>query len=587
MRNLLSRWMAVWLCLLAASSGLAAEPQDAAAMMPGGAVAFIEIEGLESWIDQAQQSEFVKSLPANPQVQAFYATPQGRQADAGRKILEAQLGMDLWTLAKKGFGGRIAAAFYPVEGRKEPNAVLFVRATDAATLEKLREKAAPFLALAQDRIVTSVGPGDVSVRAIDNKLFLAEKDDWILAASTSELLTNALTLRAGSADAALKSLSTDAPFVAMTKQMGGKHLGRVFFNSEMVAKAQGGRLGPEKLDNPVGSLLLGGLVELFSRSSFAGLTLDLTDGQLRLTAGAAGAASSLGASHQPFFAPKNQGAPALPAVPQLIGGVTLNRDYAGWYKNREALLQAKVLPEFDKFESGLANLLPGRDFGEDVLPTIGRNLTIVAAPQSFEHLQSKPGVQLPGFGLIVDLAKPKEGEEIMQLLFQTLTVISNLNAGQQGRQPWVLSSETHHGVQINFGKYTQKPKGERLPIVFNFMPAAAQVGDKFLLCSSVDLCRQLVDAYSQQRESSVPRAASADDFRIELRGETLSQALEVNAELLEARAVQEGKSAEQAKAEIGTLLQLVRSIRSVSVKTGAAGEGYKVQLEANWGASAK
>ena len=256
--------------------------------MPGGAVAFIEIDGLESWIDKLQQSELVKSLPSNPQVQAFYATPQGRQADAGRKILEAQLGMDLWTLAKKGFGGRIAAAFYPVEGRKEPNAVLFVRATDAATLEKLREKAAPFLALAQDRIVTSVGPGDVSVRAIDGKLFLAEKEDWILAASTSELLTNALALRAGSADAAMKPLSSDAPFVAMTKQMGDQHLGRVYLNSEMVAKAQGGRLGPEKLDNPVGSLLLGGMYELFSRSSFAGLTLDLTEQQLRLTAGAAG-----------------------------------------------------------------------------------------------------------------------------------------------------------------------------------------------------------------------------------------------------------------------------------------------------------
>ncbi len=586
MRKLLSHWLAVWLCLLAASSGFAAEPHDAAAIMPAGAVAFVEIDGLESWIDKLQQSEFVKSLPSNPQVQAFYASPQGRQADAGRKILEAQIGMDLWTLAKKGFGGRIAAAFYPVDGRKEPNAVLFVRATDAATLEKLREKAAPFLALAQDRIVTSVGPGDVSVRSIDNKLFLAEKDDWILAASTSELLTTALTLRTDMA-ASVKSLSADVPFVAMTKQMGDKHLARVFFNAEMVAKAQGGRIGPEKLDNPLGSLLLGGMFELFSRSSFAGLTLDLTDGQLRLTAGTAGQGGSLGASYQPFFAPKNQGAAALPAVPGLIGGVTLNRDYAGWYKNREALLQAKVLPEFDKFESGLANLLPGRDFGEDVLPTIGRNLTVVAAPQSFEHLQSNPGVQLPGFGLIVDLAKPKEGEEIMQLLFQTLTVISNLNAGQQGRQPWVLSSETYHGTQINFGKYTQKPKGDRLPIVFNFMPASARVGDKFVLCSSVDLCRQLVDAYSGKPAASGVRAATADDFRIELRGELLSQALAANAELLEARSVQEGKSAEQAKAEIGTLLQLVRSIQSVSLKTGAAGEGYNVQLDANWGATAK
>lgn len=66
-------------------------------------------------------------------------------------------------------------------------------------------------------------------------------------------------------------------------------------------------------------------------------------------------------------------------MPGLIGGWVLHRDFAGWYKRREELLDPKVLPEFDKFEAGLANLLPGKDYGTDILPSLGNRLTFVAA----------------------------------------------------------------------------------------------------------------------------------------------------------------------------------------------------------------
>ena len=46
-----------------------------------------------------------------------------------------------------------------------------------------------------------------------------------------------------------------------------------------------------------------------------------------------------------------------PRVPELIGGFTLYRNFAQWYAHREDLLQEQVMPGFDKFETGLANLL--------------------------------------------------------------------------------------------------------------------------------------------------------------------------------------------------------------------------------------
>lgn len=571
--------------VVATTTSAAADKIDAASIMPGGAVAFVEIDHLEQWIQKAQDSEFVTSLPENPQVKAFLKSPQGQQADAGRRILEAQIGMDLWTLGKKVFGGRISAAFYPVAGRKEPDAIILLQAPAADALNTLREKAQPFLALAQDRTETTTGAGDIAIRGFDKKLFVAEKEHWILFASTRALAEQALAFKAGQPLSDSKPLVQDAPFVAMQKQTGGLeagHLARAYLNAEMVKQAQGGRVSPEKLDNGVASLLLGGFNELLNHTSFAAATLGLNEQRLALSLHVGAKGSALPATYASFVPPQGQAIGPLPNVPGLIAGWTLNRDFAHWYQHREDLLQAKVLPEFDKFESGLANILPNRDYGTDILPTIGRNLTLIAAPQSFAHLDAKPGLQLPSFGLIVDLAKPEEGAEIMQLLFQTLTSIANLTAGQQGREPWLLSSETYRDVSIHFGKYSQKPKGDRLPLVFNFMPAGARIGNRYVLCSSIDLCRQLIDA-SKTPAAAVP-TNDPQDFRLEVRGEPLAKALEVNQNLLEARAVQEGKSPEQAKTEVTTLFKLLRAIDSLRLTTGESREGYEVRVEAQWAA---
>ncbi len=576
----------VWMALvviggLFGSQSTSAADVDLAKATPSGAVFFAEISGLEPWIEKLQNSPIVASLPSNPQVQAFYQSPQGKKADAGRKLIETQLGMDLWALAKTLFGNRMAVALYPHDGRKEPDAVIIVQTKEAASLNRIRERLDPLLVLIGDQTQASQGPAGSALRNYDGKLFVADKDNWIVLASTQGLMTSTVSLLAGVASETQKSLSQDAAFVTMTQQMGDQHLVRSFLNLELIAKAKGGRLGPDKLDNPLASLIGGGLFELVNHSPFFGSTLDLNSERLLLTNAVAGKPESLGEKYQPLFAASDKSdAERLPAVPNLIGGFTLHRDFAGWYKRREELLQAKVLPEFDKFETGLGNLLPSRDFGTDILPAFGRNLTFLAAPQDYSHLQGKPGLQLPGLALIFDLVKPDEATEILNLFFQTISTITNLNAGQQGRQPWVLSSQSYKDVQITYGKYGQKPKGDRLPVIFNFMPAAARVGDKFVMTSSVDLCKRLVDVYSTPAATRKP---TRDDFLFELTGESLANILEVNRGLLEARSVaQEGKTSEQAQADATTLLQLVRAIRTLRLTNGAEGAGYQIQLEARW-----
>jgi len=316
-----------------------------------------------------------------------------------------------------------------------------------------------------------------------------------------------------------------------------------------------------------------------TRSPYGGLTLDIEEEQFVLTAGVAGNPRVLGETYAPFFAnPPETGTRPMPQPPELIGGFTLYRDFGEWYRRREELLQPQILPGFDKFESGLGNLLPGKDFSEDVLPLIGNNITLVAAPQDYSHLDGEPGVKLPGFAVIIELAQPKEGAELFQLFFQTFSSILNIQAGQQGRQPWILASETYKDEKITFGRYLQKPSGKRLPLVFNFRPASARVGDQFIISSSLGLCRQLIDDLN--KPASKNRVNK--NLNLQFHFGPFTDILEANQEFFQAQRIQNGRSPQQAQQDVAILLKALRYLKTLDLSTRVSGDSFQAQFKGSW-----
>lgn len=558
------------------------EAKSLAHSMPAGAIGYVEVAGLDGVLDRLQGSEFLAQLQSSPQYQNLEASEPYRKAQAVRTIVERQLGMDLWTAGKALLGGRVAVAVYPAAEQRRPDVLGLIHVADADTLTQFRERIEPFLVLGENQIDRSETIAGAEVWKFQGKAIVAVRDHWLLATTNRELLTQALDFLAKPAGGQKgSSLAADKSFQAMTAHLGGDHVVRGYLNTEALRTATGGRFEyPDKLGNPLISLLFGGVLQLASHSPYAGLAFDVHESGFALKTGIAGDSRKLDENHRVFFSdPSGPGTAAIPQPSDLVAGITFYRDFANWYRKREQLLQAQVLPGFDKFESGLANLLPGKNFGEDVLPLIGPQLTLVAAPQDYSHLNGQPGVKLPGFGLIIPLAKPNEGADVLQLFFQTLSSILNLQAGQQGRQPWVMTSESYKGVQIAYGRYLEKPEGDRLPLVFNFMPASARVGDNYVICSSVGLCRHLVD----ELQKPAPTGKQPNrNFNVELYARPLADLLEGNREFFQAQAVQGGKTLEQAQTNFDALVKLVRSMVSFRLSTSVLPEAFEAQLEGTW-----
>lgn len=582
----LKRWSACGLAALAvlmSSRGLLhaeSGPTTLVRGFPPGAVGFAEAQNIGGLLERIERSAWLSEYLASPQYSELRELPQHQTAMAARAILETQLGMDLWSAGRKLLGAQVAVAAYIRESGERPEVLMLLRMGDAEFFERIRSRAEPFLVLAEaqngnlDRTESLDGTRLASFR---DRAFACVHQQVLMLSSSRQLLTAAVELaREGSGP----SLADDGPYRQMTEKMGAAHLLRLYVDVQALLAVAPGPGIPDKLDNALGSLLVGGISKLLTETPYAGLTFDVHENSFLLRAAIAADYEQLAEPHRVFFAdPMGFGTPSVPAVPGLQAGFTLHRDFAGWYRHREELLQSQTLPAFDQFESGLANLLPGKDFGTDVLPLIGSNLTFVSAVQSYPHLKGRPAVEFPGFAIIIDLAEPNEAADVFRLFFQTLSSILNLQAGQQGREPMVMDSESYGGVQITYGRFLKKPTGEKLPVLFNFVPSAAHVGDKYVISSSHELCRQLVDVLKNAPDDT---QRANRNLNFEVHPESIALSVEANRGTLEAGGIREGKTLERARSEIDVLLRLLRAVQLLRLSTSVEADSFELRFEGKW-----
>ena len=553
--------------------------------LPEGALGTVEISDLAPILQRVEKSPALKAYLDSPLYDEVLKTDQASQALAGKAILEAQLGMDLWTFSRTFLGDRIALGIYASATGGEPDGVLIVQVKNAADLTKLVEKLRPLVALAKDKISVSTENGN-KVFQLPEGTRIVVKDRWIVTSRNPQMLSQTLDRLATGTDSGLEG---QAAWKSMSRQMGGGHTIQICSNLSRLTELKGQRLIPEKLDNPIVSLLYGGLLELAASSPYWGLTLDIGDDGFSMQSSVSGKASDLDVAHQATFVdPAHPRLPLIPKIPNRLFAMSFSRNLLTWYQSREQLLEAKLLPEFDKFETGIATFLSGKDFAEDILPLLTGRVAFVAAPQDYSYLDGKPGVQLPAFGLVIELAKPQEGSDILNLVAQTILAISNLEAPKQKREAWVQSSESYQGVQITFARYLSRPKGDQLATAYNFQPATTLVGNRFILSSSLGLCRQLVDTLSSKESLEatavhpVLRVADLPNLVHEFSPEVAATLLEANAAVIHAKSIQNGKTAEQSSMELQGLCQLLRHLTTLRFDTVQYADHVQVELHGGW-----
>lgn len=569
--------MSTFLCLLTL---VAAPPttDDAslAARFPAGAIAYGEVISLKPLADQVPVADWKKVVEGSKQYKQFRNSPQYQQFEAGKQIVTAVLGYDFETLVKRMLSTKVAVGVYPREGQAIPGYLIVVQYPDRELWAKLRTQVEAWTSLAAAGKTVRENIAGRQVVSLDKKAFYFTESDLFVGSNDKKLLETASPVLAGKPGAKLVDDSSFKTGVANAKG----NVARFYVDSEKArAYAKRDRWAPEKVDNFLGTLLLQDLMELASTSKTVAGGIDVEGKKVRLVVSIPGNPNRLGEHFKGFLLdPKQAGGVQAPRVKGYLAGIVVHRDIKDLYQQREKLVVESVQPEFDKFESGINNLVPGKNFVEDLLPMLGKQLTFLAARQDFTGRAGTPAIKLPAFAMVAELSKPKEGGDFLTMLFQAIVPIMNFQLKENGGQPQLLAMDKHNGVDLTFARPLMETKGERLAIVHNFQFCAATVGERYILATSRSLCESLIDAYR------VPSLPTTDGRNVvfDWNPTGIAESLYENIDLLIANGVKDGKPAAQAREEASFFIEALKTISGAELATQVKPDDFQIRLEWTW-----
>ena len=560
-----------------------AEPPEAARWVAEDAVIYLELSDPNALIDRLADERVRGPLTAIPSVKALLNGEQYGKLMAAAGLVSAKLGTTPEIALRKLTGGGIVFAVEEVKGAK-PRAVLVVTPTDP---ELLRKASAALIDLARQdaegkgmpdpvksadyRGVTGYAVGDGAYVVLKDRLVIVDRPDSakVIIDRALDGLKTSMAAGEGWKDcrAGLKpdALAWGAARMDRLRALDPKH----FKGSD--AKKNAGEF-----------LLFGGWLETL-RQDASGPRVAVLD---RRRLGAELVASLPADANEaiPGVRPRNgSGAPSLISPPGTIATVGLWRDLAALWEARAALLAPEDVQNLNKLDTFAGQFFGGRDFGSGVLGALAGKWRLVVALQDETGLNPSPDVKLPAFALVLDL-KPGDDDfaQRLRVAFQSFVGLSNLNAAQTKAPPLELGSEVFEGVTISTTKFvTPKPGPSTSPkgpvhTRHNFSPSAAQVGDHFILGSSLGLTRGLVTSLKSpaaESEGSGTLSAEAD-------GLTLSRLVEQNrARLVMQNMLEKGHDKDQAEGEIGFLSSLLRYLGHGRLSVRDDSDATRVGLE--------
>ncbi len=562
--------LCLWLPVVSAEEE--SHGESLAGKVPGGAMVFFETQGLADLIKSIRSSEVFKSLIDSEDFEDLKATGFFKEAAFARRMIEFVLRMSIWEISERLLGGRFGVAAYPAGEGKDPHLLLLIKPSKPSDWLKNRMRFAPLIRLGLKRIDRLEFGNLTHVYRTrwgkDAATLFGINEGWIVVATERDLLKNAIGLQSSN-DAIpdlSKTLGSEVAFKGLTDRMGEDHLARAFLDTRRLTEVTGDNLGlPKKISDPVLGLFLGGVVELVDHSDFAGFTLDYSDKEVLFKAGIDAGPEDVSEEYRLFFSGgSGVGVSLPPKVPGYIGGGSLYRSFGDWYRRREDAVRIALIPGVDSFDGNVGDLLMGKEEGEEGL--LGNNVMFLSAHADDAGVDAS-GIKLPGFAFVVDLDKPDGADRDLRRLFRSALVDLEKNNDLPG-DAWLAGSEIYNNTEVTFAS-RQVVAGEP-----QMIPASARVKKRFIVSSSLQLCRRIIDALSAGEIAVL----KGKDLFFDLHFTELEKFFALNQKQYEAELVRSGRTLEQAKIDYRNIAKLLTGMKSLSGNSSASSGKFEFSI---------
>jgi hypothetical protein len=257
--------------------------------------------------------------------------------------------------------------------------------------------------------------------------------------------------------------------------------------------------------------------------------------------------------------------PSFETAAGYLGRVRLQRDWARWWREKDARWSESGRAGIRDLEQLLALLLKGEDFAE-ALADVEGPLELLFVEPRFDGAAA-PAHRYPAAALVIGLDEAARGE-VFERGFRTLLGISNAERVKRGFSTLKSSSGDEGGFRVVRSQWeAEAPELER--VEGNLSPAFARCAHVAVLATSqqaLDAALQVLREVPHEGERSSAPGASTGDL-LALDGRALARLLEANREaLVFARALDEGEELERAEAKVEAFLEVARALEHLHLK---------------------
>lgn len=504
--------------------------------------------------------------------QEFEKTPAGQALNNNAELAQGKLflgglaavaGVDLWQGAGAFMGSELAVALVPQPGGK-PGLVAAAVLRDADVVKKIAKQFHTMAGLEYDGKpdpARSTTVGDLVIYSPSEDLHYCITDEaWVLA-NSRDLIKAALEgAKSGqgtlSRSGAYKQALADVPANAVVWASGDV--------AALRGVLAGGKPMPMQVPNALAGLLFGAWWHTLANADKAVIWATAEKDTLALHARVT-SRTALPETYRGFM-PKVTDANAWSAekLPGYLAEMSITRGWADLFAEREALLTTQAASDLVNFSSVLTTLMGKVDFVDDFLPNVAGPVRLIVARQDFNGKPYLPTPRLPAFALVVPL-RAEEAAQLgrrLQTASQMAVSFLNYEAAQKNEPAYLIENQKHQNIDLLTTTFADapadtQPAGAAKPaaggVRYNFAPAAAVVKDRYILATSADLLKNLVDAVLAGGKP----AGKADADTMIINGRELAAILKDNRnEMVTNNMLEKNHSRAQAEGEVDTLLGL-------------------------------
>jgi hypothetical protein len=256
---------------------------------------------------------------------------------------------------------------------------------------------------------------------------------------------------------------------------------------------------------------------------------------------------------------------------------------ANVWKERAALFNEKQVQQLEQFENKVAPFLVGARLSK-LLMQAGPYYRFVAVHQAGIAYKTTPKISLPAFALVWELREPEALGKSLETILRGVALLAG------GKADLRLIEEQYQGCKLVGYRFPEdRPLlGDVYDLRFNFTPCFTRVGDQFVVSSTLDLCRELVDLLRQ--EGGAPSRGQAATTRASLYGAGAAAYLQTFEDLLVTQtALDQAVTPKEAREQIKALVDVLRGVGELALEARfhAKAFQYDVRLRTDFAAKAQ